>query len=180
MGVDKADVRTVIHRDCPPSVEAYLQESGRAGRDGEQSTAILLWGPEDEASLARAKTEADRGRISALLRYARDTEHCRRHSLLDLLNYDCGGEVPEKLCCDVCEKKANARLREEATVVDFFRRNKRRFTADEAASVLADSETIRWTEEDAVEAINHLIKTGKLKKIKRFPWKGKINVSRRR
>ncbi|MCL2127999.1 MAG: RecQ family ATP-dependent DNA helicase, partial [Treponema sp.] len=44
MGVDKADVRTVIHRDCAPSVEAYLQEAGRAGRDGAQSKAILLWG----------------------------------------------------------------------------------------------------------------------------------------
>jgi len=180
MGVDKADVRTVIHRDCPPSVEAYLQESGRAGRDGEQSMAILLWGPEDERSLARAKTEADRGRISALLRYARDIDHCRRHSLLDLLNYDSGGEVPEKLCCDVCEKKANFGLREETTVVNFFRKNKRRFTVDEAASVLAGSEIIRWAEEDASQVIGYLLKAGKLRKTKRFPWKGKINVSRKR
>jgi len=177
MGVDKADVRTVIHRDCAPSVEAYLQESGRAGRDGEQSTAILLWGPEDETSLARAKTEADRGRISALLRYAKDIDHCRRHSLLNLLNYDSGGEVPEKLCCDVCEKKAKASLREEATVVDFFCKNKRRFNADEAASVLADSETIRWAEDDVTQVIGYLLKIGKLKKTKRFFWKGKITVA---
>jgi ATP-dependent DNA helicase RecQ len=176
MGVDKADVRTVIHRDCPPSVEAYLQESGRAGRDGEQSTAILLWGPEDESSLARAKTEADRGRISALLRYARDIEHCRRHSLLDLLGYDSGGEVPEKLCCDVCEKKAGASLRGETTVVDFFRKNKRRFTAGEAASVLTAGETIRWAEEDAAQVIGYLIKTGKIKKTKKFPWKNRITI----
>jgi ATP-dependent DNA helicase RecQ len=75
IGVDKADVRTVIHRDCAPSVEAYLQESGRAGRDGKQSKAILLFGPDDETALARTKTEADRNRLSILLNYARDT--CR-------------------------------------------------------------------------------------------------------
>ena len=179
MGVDKADVRTVIHRDCAPSVEAYLQESGRAGRDGGQSRAILLWGPEDETTLARAKTEADRGRVSALLRYARDISRCRRHSLIALLDYDSGGEVPEKLCCDVCEKEANAGLREEAAVVNFFRRNKRRFTTDEAASVLAASKTIRWSEEDASQVIGYMIKIGTLKKIKQFPWKNKITIGKK-
>jgi len=176
MGVDKADVRTVIHRDCAPSVEAYLQESGRAGRDGEQSTAILLWGPEDEAALSRAKTEADRLRLSALLHYARDTENCRRHSLLALLNYDANGEVPEKHCCDVCEKQASAYLREEPSIMDFFRRNKRRYTKESAASVLAESEPHRWSEHDAAQVINYLIRNGKLKRRKHFPWKNKITI----
>lgn len=178
MGVDKADVRTVIHRDCAPSVEAYLQESGRAGRDGEQSKAILLWGPEDEAALARVKTEADHARISALLRYARDTEKCRRHSLLALLDYDAKGEVPEKLCCDICEKEANGNLREESSILNFFRRNKRRFTQNEAASLLAKSETLRWSETDASAVIGYLIKTGKLRKTGKFPWKGRITVKK--
>ena len=180
MGVDKSDVRTVIHRDCPPSVEAYLQESGRAGRDGGQSTAVLLWGPEDEASLARAKTEADRLRIGALLRYARDTEHCRRHALLALLDYDSGGEVPENHCCDVCENKTASQrggiLREETSVINFFRQNKRRFTADEAASVLAQSKTVRWQEDDAAQVIGYLLKNGKLRKTKKFPWKNSLTT----
>jgi len=176
MGVDKADVRTVIHRDCAPSVEAYLQEAGRAGRDGGQSSAFLLWGPEDEASLSRAKTEADKSRVSALLRYARDTTHCRRHSLLSLLNYDSGGEVPEKLCCDVCEKKASAVLREETTVLTFFQKNKRRYTPEKAATILASSKPLHWQEEEASAVINYLIKDGKLKKCKRFPWKNKITL----
>jgi ATP-dependent DNA helicase RecQ len=176
MGVDKADVRTVIHRDCAPSVEAYLQESGRAGRDGEQSKAILLWGPEDESALARAKKPADRNRLLELLRYARDTEKCRRHSLLALLNYDANGEVPEKLCCDVCEKEANGELREESSILNFFRRNKRRFTQNEAASVLAKSGTLRWSETDASAVISYLIKTGKLRKTRNFPWRNKITI----
>jgi len=180
MGVDKADVRTVIHRDCAPSVEAYLQEAGRAGRDGGQSQAILLWGPEDETFLARAKTEADRLRVDALLRYARDTEHCRRHSLLALLDYDSGGEVPENHCCDVCENEAapvrNSGLREEASVLDFFSKNKRRFTQENAASVLAQSETVRWSENDATQVISYLLKTGKLKRKKYFPWKNSLTT----
>jgi len=193
MGVDKTDIRTVIHRDCPPSVEAYLQESGRAGRDGEQSKAILLWGPEDERAIARYKNnnlqtvslqienltphkEYELSRLSALLRYAKDTEHCRRHSLLDLLNFDSGGEVPEKLCCDVCERKANDKLREEKSIIEFFRKNKRLFTQDKAASILSQSETIRWSQEDASLVISYLIKIGKLKRIKNPLWKNKITL----
>jgi len=176
MGVDKADVRTVIHRDCAPSVEAYLQEAGRAGRDGGQSSAILLFGPEDEISVARAKTEEAKNRISALLRYARDTNHCRRHSLLSMLNYDSEGEVPEKLCCDVCEKKASNALREETSVLNFIQQNKRRYSPESAASVLAENKPLRWQEEEASAVINYLIKTGKVKKCKRFPWKGKITI----
>jgi ATP-dependent DNA helicase RecQ len=178
MGVDKADVRTVIHRDCAPSVEAYLQESGRAGRDGKQSKAILLFGPDDETALARTKTEADRSRLSVLLNYARDISRCRRHSLLAMLDYDANGEIPEKQCCDVCEKRAASSLREELSIYNFFRKNKRRFTAEKAASVLAASETIRWSEEDAANVINFLLKTEKLKKEKNFFWKNKITLQK--
>jgi len=173
MGVDKADVRTVIHRDCPPSVEAYLQESGRAGRDGEQSTAILLWGPDDDAALERSQTK---DRISVLLNYARDTSKCRRHALLSLLNYDSGGEVPEKICCDVCEENANINLREEPSILEFFKKNKRAYTINEAASALTAGDSIRWTQEEASRAIGHLIKTKKLRRLQLFPWAGKITL----
>ena len=45
MGVDKGDVRTIVHLESPSTVEEYMQESGRAGRDGKASSAILLWSP---------------------------------------------------------------------------------------------------------------------------------------
>ena len=53
MGIDKADVRTVVHMDLPDSLEAYFQEAGRAGRDGQKSFAVLLYNQNDRRTLER-------------------------------------------------------------------------------------------------------------------------------
>ena len=53
MGIDKADVRSVVHIDIPDSLEAYFQEAGRGGRDGEKAYAVLLYSRDDKARLLR-------------------------------------------------------------------------------------------------------------------------------
>ncbi len=58
MGIDKPDVRTVIHMDIPSSIEAYFQEAGRAGRDGKRSYAVLLHSPGDKRSMSKRITDS--------------------------------------------------------------------------------------------------------------------------
>jgi len=178
MGVDKPDIRTVIHRDCPPSVEAYLQESGRAGRDGRSSKAILLWGPEDRQAIERAKTGSDALRFQQLFSYARNVRDCRREQLLDLLNYEGGFSKPDGECCDVCSSKASASLREERPFMDFFRRNKRSFPLNEAASVISDLScsggAAGISGKEAKFVMNYFLKSGLLKQSGKFPWRNAL------
>ncbi|MDR2211221.1 MAG: RecQ family ATP-dependent DNA helicase [Spirochaetaceae bacterium] len=176
LGVDKADIRTVIHRDCPPSVEAYLQESGRAGRDGKRSRAVLLWGPGDGERLKRLGPP-ERERMARLFQYAGDWRNCRREGLLKLLDYEGTGEKPEEGCCDVCAGESSPLLREEESLKDFFRRNRRLYTLEEAAGVLAGAETVRWSVGEAKEAIRGLLQGGTLKTLSIPFWKNKITLA---
>ena len=107
MGIDKPDVRFVAHIDLPKSVEAYYQETGRAGRDGEPAEAWMVYGLQDVVRLRQLaeQSEADeahkrieRGKLDGLLGWCEITT-CRRRALLeyfgDELPQDCGN-------CDIC------------------------------------------------------------------------------
>ena len=65
MGIDKPDVRFVAHAGMPKSIEAYYQETGRAGRDGDPAVAVMLWGADD---FARARQRLERSRASTAAR----------------------------------------------------------------------------------------------------------------
>jgi len=105
MGIDKPDVRFVAHAGLPKSIEAYYQETGRAGRDGDPAVAQLFWGTSDFA-LARqrigeveeSRQSGERARLDALARLV-ETPGCRRAVLLRHF-----GEHPAEQCgnCDNC------------------------------------------------------------------------------
>ncbi len=99
MGVDKGDIRTVIHMDPPLSVEAYLQESGRAGRDKKSAQAILLLSEHDFIAGTLISNGNQKKRYMEFIRAVSDNTRCRRESLLRLLGTEC------RNCngCDVCD-----------------------------------------------------------------------------
>ena len=107
MGIDKPDVRFVAHLDLPKSIEAYYQETGRAGRDGEPSEAWMAYGMQDvalqhariaESGAAEGQKILESQRLTALLAYC-EAPRCRRQVLLNYFGEErapCGN-------CDVCD-----------------------------------------------------------------------------
>ncbi|WP_423824017.1 DNA helicase RecQ [Salinisphaera sp. SPP-AMP-43] len=107
MGIDKPDVRFVAHVDLPASMEAYYQETGRAGRDGAPATAWMLYGLGDAVQRRRMieqgnapeeRKRVERGKLDAMLAYC-ELATCRRANLLDYF----GEQYPEPCGnCDTC------------------------------------------------------------------------------
>lgn len=174
MGVDKKNIRTVIHRDAPTTAEAYVQEAGRGGRDGEDAQAILIWSSADKLRNAEHKIGS---RQRVLFDFAEATI-CRREILLNAL----GGE--ETVCsgCDICDGTTISEAQDAKFVYDFIKKNPARYSQDEAVNLLKNKLNEKslekhgfniWETNDISEIIEQLLTEGKLTK-RQFPWKEEL------
>ncbi|MCF6335150.1 MAG: RecQ family ATP-dependent DNA helicase [Spirochaetales bacterium] len=138
MGIDKKNIRTVIHTEPSLTVEAYLQESGRAGRDKKQSSAIML--VSDKEIPGNSLEERDSPSV-AEIRYRNfiyaftDSSHCRRKSLLKLM----GAEYNNCFGCDVCDNDIQEKISGEEEIIRLIRKYNRKLTLRETALILGES-----------------------------------------
>jgi ATP-dependent DNA helicase RecQ len=194
MGVDKPNIRTVIHAEVPYSVEAYLQESGRAGRDGRPAEAVLLVSADDLGfdagyRMGAEQAEVQRRRYRLLLERVLQHGRCRRESLLEGLGLPPGPSACSG--CDVCQGTARPEAEGLSDLEGFFRLHPRRFGLRQAVQILhgrmchevavQDLDCVRgygllggWEREEVEEALEDLLASGSLRLPARGLWKGRL------
>lgn len=148
MGIDKPDVRYVAHMDLPASIEAYYQETGRAGRDGQPADAWMSYGMADVVQRRRMIDEGnapdeikrvEHGKLNALLGVC-ETAECRRKAILNHFGEAHGGNCGN---CDTCRSPVESWDGTEAAIkaLAAIYRTGQRFGAAHVIDVLVGKET---------------------------------------
>lgn len=176
LGVDKPNIRTVIHLKAPTTVEAYLQETGRAGRDRKPSKAyILLYRGEDNSIISRSL----------------QSDQCRREVLLSLL----GAEVEYCSGCDVCNGTTVINELGERQIIKTLKSSFLRYNIHEFIKLLKGLHSIRnynkqyhlsrgfgtlekWDSDHIKEAVEQLIHHGRVKSVNFPPYRGRLFLKR--
>ncbi len=156
MGIDKPDVRFVVHLDMPKTIESYYQETGRAGRDGEAADAWMIYGLQDVIKLRQMMAgsggdeefkRAEQHRLNAMLGLCEITT-CRRQTLLAYF-----GEILDQPCgnCDTCLEPAQTWDGTEAArmALSAAYRTGQRFGVNHLVDVLRGADT------DKIFQFNH-------------------------
>ena len=173
MGVDKKDIKTVVHLQASATAEAYIQEAGRGGRDGSVAKAILLWSLQDSLDYSVYKN----GSREAALREFAETSTCRRQVLLDAL----GGEQAVCSGCDICEG-IKYPVSDWELARKLIQKSPRFYSKEELEEVLtykmnAQARKIMglniWNHNDSVDVIEQLVKTGRVRLGKTL-WKNRL------